>query len=111
VPANGLWIQCLWASLLCLTGKYGDLLTMVIFGVLIFYVITILGIFILRRKQPDMPRPYKAFGYPVLPLLYIIVAASLALLLLKFEFNFAISCLVFILFVIPVYYVAMARSK
>ncbi|WP_343668222.1 amino acid permease [Chitinophaga sp.] len=111
VPANGLWIQCLWASLLCLTGKYGDLLTMVIFGVLIFYVITILGIFILRRKQPNMPRPYKAFGYPVLPLLYIIVAASLALLLLKFEFNYAISGLGIILLGIPVYYVAMARSK
>jgi basic amino acid/polyamine antiporter, APA family len=107
VPANGLWIQCLWACLLCLTGKYGDLLTMVIFGVLVFYVITILGIFILRRKQPDLPRPYKAFGYPVLPMLYIIVATVLAILLLMFESGYALSGLGIIVIGIPLYFIAM----
>lgn len=107
VPANGLWIQCVWASLLCLTGKYSDLLTMVIFGVLIFYIITISGIFILRRKQPDMPRPYKAFGYPVLPMIYIIVATVLALLLLVFERGYAVSGLGIIIIGVPLYFIAM----
>jgi APA family basic amino acid/polyamine antiporter len=110
VPANGLWIQCVWASLLCLSGKYGDLLTLVIFGVLIFYVLTILGIFILRKKQPDAPRPYKAFGYPVLPLIYVVVAISLALLLLVFETGYALPGLGIILLGIPLYFVAV-RSQ
>jgi APA family basic amino acid/polyamine antiporter len=74
VPGYGLWIQCAWASMLCLTGRYNDLLALVIFGVFIFYVLTILGIFILRKKRPEAERPYKAFGYPVLPMIYIIVA-------------------------------------
>jgi APA family basic amino acid/polyamine antiporter len=110
VPANGLWIQCVWASLLCLSGKYGDLLTLVIFGVLIFYVLTILGIFILRKKRPDAPRPYKAYGYPVLPLIYIVVAISLALLLLVFETNYALPGLGIILLGIPLYFIAV-RSQ
>jgi APA family basic amino acid/polyamine antiporter len=111
VPANGLWIQCLWASLLCLTGKYNDLLVMVIFGVLIFYVITIAGIFVLRNKRPDIPRPYKAFGYPVLPMIYIIVASVLALLLLRFESGYALSGLLIIVIGFPLYYLAMKTQK
>jgi APA family basic amino acid/polyamine antiporter len=111
VPENGLWIQCVWASLLCLTGKYNDLLVMVIFGVLIFYVITIAGIFVLRSKRPDIPRPYKAFGYPVLPMIYIVVATALALLLLGFETSYALSGLVIILIGFPLYYLAMKTQK
>src|SRR5205814_4708801 len=65
VPSWALWAQCLIASALCLSGKYGDLLTMVSFVVVIFYALTIIGIFILRKKMPDVERPYKAFGYPV----------------------------------------------
>lgn len=110
VPGQGLWIQCIWASVLCLTGRYGDLLALVIFGVLIFYVLTILGIFILRRKRPEVPRPYKAFGYPVLPLIYIVVAALLALLLLIFETNYTLPGLGIILLGIPLYYLAMKRK-
>lgn len=109
VPAKGLWIQCIWASLLCLSGRYGDLLALVIFGVLIFYVLTILGIFILRRKQPDAPRPYKAFGYPLLPMLYIVVAVGLALLLLIFEANYTLPGLGIILLGIPLYYISRRR--
>lgn len=111
VPQQGLWIQCFWASLLCLTGRYGDLLALVIFGVLIFYVLTIVGIFILRRRQPDMPRPYKAFGYPVLPAIYIIIASTLALLLLRFEMNYTLPGLGVILLGIPLYYLAMRKNK
>jgi len=109
VPAKGLWIQCIWASLLCLSGRYGDLLALVIFGVLIFYVLTILGIFILRKKQPDAPRPYKAFGYPVLPMLYIVVAVFLALLLLIFEANYTLPGLGIILLGIPLYYIGRRK--
>jgi len=111
VPANGLWIQCLWASLLCLTGKYNDLLAMVIFGVLIFYVITIAGIFVLRTKRPEIPRPYKAFGYPVLPMIYIVIASALALLLLCFESSYALLGLVIIVIGFPLYYLAMKTQK
>lgn len=110
VPAWGLWIQCFWASFLCLTGRYGDLLSMVIFGVLIFYILTIAGIFVLRRTRPEIPRSYKAFGYPVLPALYILVALALALLLLKEEANYTVPGLGIILLGIPLYYVAKRRA-
>ncbi|WP_160713571.1 APC family permease [Chitinophaga solisilvae] len=110
VPAYGLWIQCAWASLLCLTGRYNDLLALVIFGVLIFYVLTILGIFILRSKRPDIERPYKAIGYPVLPLVYVLVALSLAALLLIFETSYTLPGLGIILLGIPLYFIAM-RNK
>lgn len=70
VPAWASWIQCLWASVLCLTGEYGTLLDFLMIIVVFFHVLTIAGIFILRRKLPDAERPYRAFGYPLLPLLY-----------------------------------------
>ncbi|WP_126246858.1 APC family permease [Chitinophaga rhizosphaerae] len=111
VPGTGLWIQCLWASLLCLSGKYGDLLTMVIFGVLLFYVITIIGIFVLRRTRPEIPRSHKAFGYPVLPALYVLVALSLAVLLLIYEPEYAVPGLGIILLGIPLYYAARKEMK
>jgi APA family basic amino acid/polyamine antiporter len=111
VPEKGLWIQCAWASMLCLTGRYGDLLALVIFGVLIFYVLTIAGIFVLRRKRPDMERPYKAFGYPLLPGLYIVVALTLAFLLLIFEREYTIPGLGIILLGVPLYYLAMKSYK
>lgn len=111
VPGTGLWIQCLWASLLCLSGKYGDLLTMVIFGVLLFYVITIIGIFVLRRTRPDVPRSHKAFGYPVLPALYVVIALSLAVLLLIYEPEYAVPGLGIILLGIPLYYAAKKEIK
>lgn len=110
VPANSLWMQCVWASVLCLTGKYNDLLALVIFGVLIFYVLTIVGIFILRRTRPNAVRPYKAFGYPVLPALYIVTATMLAILLLIFEMNYTLPGLAIILLGIPVYYFIMSKK-
>ena len=71
VPVNSLWIQWAWTCLLCLSGSYGQLLDYVIFAVLVFYILTIAGLFVLRRTRPDAPRPYRAFGYPLLPALYI----------------------------------------
>ncbi len=82
VPRNALVVQCIWACLLTASGSYGELLDYVIFAVLIFYVLTIIGLFILRRKRPDAERPYKAFGYPAVPAIYVIVASFIALNLL-----------------------------
>ena len=82
VPARALWAQCLWACLLCLSGSYGQLLDYVMFAVILFYVVTIIGIFVLRHTRPDAPRPYRAWGYPVLPGLYILLASTFCLILL-----------------------------
>jgi APA family basic amino acid/polyamine antiporter len=82
VPSFALIVQSVWVSLLCLTGTYNQLLNYVIFAALLFYVLTTLGLFILRVKQPEMERPYRAFGYPVLPALYIVLASAVAVILL-----------------------------
>lgn len=104
VPAWGLWIQCIWASVLCLSGKYGDLLDYVVMAVLIFYILTILGIFILRKKRPDLPRTYKAFGYPILPGLYILTATTICGGLLVYKTEYTVPGVLIILAGIPIYY-------
>jgi APA family basic amino acid/polyamine antiporter len=111
VPAYALWIQCLMACLLCLSGKYGDLLDMVSFVVVLFYVLTIIGIFILRRKRPDMERPYKAIGYPVLPLLYIVMGTAFCVLLLMYQGRYPYYGLGIVLIGIPIYFIALSRKK
>ncbi|MCB0849505.1 MAG: amino acid permease, partial [Bacteroidetes bacterium] len=82
VPAKALWFQAVWASVLCLSGTYGELLDYTIFASLLFYVVTIAGIFILRKREPDAPRPYKVVAYPLLPVLYIVLALSICCILL-----------------------------
>ena len=111
VPAWSLWAQCLVASILCLSGKYGDLLDMVSFVVVIFYVLTIAGIFILRKKMPDAERPYKAFGYPVLPAIYILMGVSFCMLLIFFKSGYTWPGLLITLAGIPLYYIAVANRK
>jgi len=106
VPEWALWVQCVWASFLCLTGKYGDLLDFVIIIVLIFYILTIYGIFILRKKMPDAERPYKAFGYPFLPALYIVSASAVSLALLVFKTSTCGWGVLIMLLGIPVYYIS-----
>ena len=110
VPGYSLWTQCLWASVLCLTGEYNNLLALVIFGVLIFYVLTILGIYRLRQNRPDVPRPYKAPGYPFLPAVYVVIALALAVLLLIFETRYTLPGLGIILSGIPIYYVLIRQQ-
>jgi APA family basic amino acid/polyamine antiporter len=107
VPAFSLWVQCLWASLLCLSGRYGDLLDYVMFVVILFYVLTIIGLFILRKKQPNTERPTKAFGYPVLPILYIVVMLGFIvnLILDEEKSKFTLPGLGIVLVGVPVYYV------
>jgi len=111
VPEFGLWIQCIVASVLCLSGKYGDLLDMISFVVVIFYVLTIGGIFILRRKRPDTERPYKAFGYPVLPAIYILMGISFCLLLIKYKPQYTWPGLIIVLIGIPLYFIAITVRK
>lgn len=110
VPAWALWAQCVWASVLCLTGKYGDLLDFVIIIVLIFYILTIYGIFILRKKMPDAERPYKAFGYPFLPMVYIVLASAISVALLITKTSTCGWGVLIMLVGIPVYYLVKDKE-
>jgi APA family basic amino acid/polyamine antiporter len=111
VPSFGLWIQCVVASILCLSGKYGDLLDMISFVVVIFYVLTIFGIYILRVQRPDMPRPYKAFGYPVLPAIYMLMGVAFCILLIIYKPQFTWPGLIIVLIGIPIYYITKNSTK
>lgn len=110
VPAWALWAQCLWASALCLTGKYGDLLDFVIIIVLIFYILTIYGIFILRKSMPNIERPYKAFGYPFLPMLYIVLASAISIALLFAKTSTCGWGVLIMLVGIPIYYISKPKD-
>lgn len=110
VPQWALWAQCIVASALCLSGRYGDLLDMISFVVVIFYVLTIAGIFILRKKKPDAERPYKAFGYPLLPALYIVMGISFCVLLIWFKPAFTWPGFIIVLIGIPIYYALKKRG-
>lgn len=105
VPRNSLWMQWAWTCLLCLSGSYGQLLDYVIFAVLVFYILTIGGLFVLRSTQPDVARPYKAFGYPVLPALYIVMATWICVVLLRYKPQYTWPGLLLVLVGVPVYLV------
>lgn len=104
VPQWALWAQCVLCSIWCLSGKYGDLLTMVSFVVVMFYMLTIVGIFILRKQRPDADRPYKAFGYPFLPIVYIVMGTVFCVFLISFEPKYSSYGLFITLAGIPLYY-------
>ena len=104
VPGFAIAVQGVWAVLLCLSGTYGDLLDYVIFAVLIFFTLTILAIFVLRVKRPNIPRPYKAFGYPVIPAIYILTTTSIMVILLIYKPNYTFPGLGIVLLGIPVFY-------
>jgi len=111
VPEYALWAQCIMAAILCLSGKYGDLLDMISFVVVLFYAITIVGIFKLRKTRPTAERPYKAFGYPVLPAIYILLALVFCVFLMIMKPLYAGIGLGIVLLGIPVYYVSIANQK
>jgi basic amino acid/polyamine antiporter, APA family len=120
VPGMALVLQGAWISVLILArtrgpeGTYGnlynDLLNYVVFAVLLFYVLTIVGIFLLRAKRPDMERPYRAFGYPFVPLLYIVAAVAIMVVLLLYQTQTAWAGLVIVLLGVPVYWIWSRRS-
>jgi APA family basic amino acid/polyamine antiporter len=110
-PAVSLMVQMVWASLLCVSGSYGQLLDYIIFAALFFYMLTILGLFVLRRTHPDAHRPYRAIGYPVLPALYIVIASFIDIVLLRYKPQFTWPGLIVVLLGIPVYYAWSRRSR
>lgn len=110
VPEIGLWLQCVIASLWALSGKYGNLLDMISFVVVVFYMLTIIGIFILRKKRPDAERPYKAFGYPILPIIYIVMGIAFCILLIIYKPEYTWPGLIIVLLGIPVYYMVAKKE-
>ena len=111
VPAKALWFQCAWAFILCVSGRYSDLLTYSTFASLLFYILTIGGLFILRKKEPDADRPYKAFGYPVIPILYIVITAAICFTLLIYDTRNTGLGLFIVALGIPVYYLFLNNKK
>jgi APA family basic amino acid/polyamine antiporter len=111
VPGFAIAIQGAWSILLCLSGTYSDLLDYVIFAVLLFFSLTILAIFILRARKPDLPRPYKTFGYPVIPALYILVTTFIMVILLIYKPKYTFPGLIIVLLGIPVFYFWKKYSK
>jgi APA family basic amino acid/polyamine antiporter len=111
VPAVGLILQGAWAILLVFSGSYNDLLDFVIFAVLVFYVLTVTGLFVLRRTQPNLERPVKAFGYPILPALYVMLCAAIMVDLLIVKPQFTWPGLIIVLTGIPVYFLWRGRGR
>jgi APA family basic amino acid/polyamine antiporter len=109
-PVVSLVVQCVWASMLTLTGRYSDLLDYVIFAVLLFYILTIAGVFVLRRTKPAMERPYRAIGYPLLPFVYILVAGIIEILLLCCKPHYTWPGLLLVMLGIPVYWIWHRRE-
>jgi APA family basic amino acid/polyamine antiporter len=111
VPGTALTVQAVWASLLCFSGTYGDLLDYVVMAVLIFYIMTIAAVFVLRKKKPDIKRPYKTWGYPYVPAFYIIVASAICVDLLIFKPTFTWRGFIIVLIGIPVYFIWKSFSS
>jgi APA family basic amino acid/polyamine antiporter len=110
-PMAGLIVQAVWTMLLCVSGSYSQLLDYIIFAVLVFYILTILGLFVLRLKQPHTPRPYKAFGYPFLPGLYVVMAAGICVALLRYKPQYTWPGLILVLLGVPVYVLWSRRGS
>jgi len=103
-PAISLMVQMVWTCLLCISGSYGQLLDYIVFAVLVFYILTIVSLFVLRRTHPGAERPYRAFGYPVLPAIYIVMALFIDVVLLRYKPQYTWPGLIVVLVGIPVYY-------
>jgi len=108
-PAVSLMVQMVWTCVLCVSGSYGQLLEYIIFAVLVFYILTILGLFVLRRTHAEAVRPYRAVGYPVLPAIYIVMALFIDVVLLRYKPQYTWPGLIIVLLGIPVYF--LWRSK
>jgi APA family basic amino acid/polyamine antiporter len=109
-PHISLMVQMVWTCILCVSGSYGQLLDYIIFAVLVFYILTIVGLFVLRRTHPTAERPYRAVGYPVLPAIYIVMALFIDVVLLRYKPQYTWPGLIVVLAGIPVYYLWSRRS-
>jgi APA family basic amino acid/polyamine antiporter len=105
VPSNALWMQGVWASVLCLSGQYGNLLDMISFVIVLFYMITVFGVIYLRVKQPNLERPYKTWLYPVTPIIYLIIGTVFCVLLLIYKQQYTWPGFLIVLLGLPVYYI------
>ncbi len=110
-PKNALIVQGIWTCILCLSGTYNDLLNYVIFAVLVFYILTIAGLFVLRRTRPNAERPYRAVGYPILPAIYIVMALFIDVVLLRYKPQYTWPGLIIVLLGIPVYLIWSRRNS
>jgi APA family basic amino acid/polyamine antiporter len=110
-PAYSLALQCAWTCVLCISGSYGQLLDYIVFAVLMFYILTIGGLFVLRFKRPNQARPYRAFGYPILPAIYILMAIFIDGVLLRDKPQFTWPGLIIVLLGVPVYFLFEARMS
>jgi basic amino acid/polyamine antiporter, APA family len=110
-PAVSLMVQMVWTCILCISGSYGQLLDYIIFAVLVFYILTIVGLFVLRRTRPDAERPYRALGYPILPAIYIVMALFIDVVLLRYKPQYTWPGLIIVLLGIPVYYLWTRRRS
>jgi APA family basic amino acid/polyamine antiporter len=104
-------VQMVWTCLLCISGSYGQLLDYIIFAALLFYILTIVGLFVLRRTRPNAERPYRAVGYPVLPAIYIVMASFVDVVLLRYKPQFTWPGLIVVLLGIPVYFAWSRRPQ
>jgi APA family basic amino acid/polyamine antiporter len=111
VPAFALWIQAGWSTMLCLTGTYSQLLDYVVFAALLFYILVIFAVFMLRKKHPEWERPYKAFGFPVFPVIYIAACLLIIIILLIYKPLFTWPGLAIVVSGVPVYYLWRSRQK
>ncbi len=110
-PAVSLMVQMVWTCVLCISGSYGQLLDYIIFAVLVFYILTIVGLFVLRKTHPNATRPYRAVGYPVLPIIYIVMALFIDVVLLRYKPQYTWPGLIVVLLGIPVYYAWSRRLR
>jgi APA family basic amino acid/polyamine antiporter len=110
-PGVALVVQCIWASILCLSGTYSQLLDLTMFTVIVFYILTLIGMFLLRWNRPDMERPYRAFGYPFLPAIYIVMAVFIEVQLLRYKPLYTWPGLIIVVMGVPVYWVWRLTSK
>jgi APA family basic amino acid/polyamine antiporter len=111
VPEKSLWFQCTWACLLCLSGKYGDILDYVTFAILLFYGLAVVAVFVLRKKYPNAERPYRTFGYPFVPALYLAITVMMAIPLLVYKPLYTWPGLAIVMLGIPIYYWLMKDNK
>jgi APA family basic amino acid/polyamine antiporter len=110
-PGVALVVQCIWASILCLSGTYSQLLDLTMFTVIVFYILTLIGLFLLRWKRPEMERPYRSFGYPFLPVVYIVMAVFIEIQLLRYKPLYTWPGLIIVVMGVPVYWVWKLTSK
>jgi basic amino acid/polyamine antiporter, APA family len=111
VPEVGLWVQAVWSTVLCLSGSYSQLLDYVIFAALIFNILTISAVFVLRFRKPELERPYKTIGYPVIPAIYIFLCIFFEIILLVYKPLYTWPGLIIVLAGVPVYFLWKYNTK